>query len=148
MAGKRVITKLAAAGVLALCGPALLVACSDDSKSSDSAQGSSSDSSSTTAGGAVNQGAVIEVSEFSYSPANQTVKVGETITFTNVGSAVHTVTPDVEPGQPEPFPSDQVPPNPDSPYVVTINTPGTYEYYCSIHGRNTMSGTITVEPAA
>lgn len=136
----RRITRITAAGALALCGPALLVACSDDKKSTNAAE----ESSTTTAPAApVNQGATIEVTEFSYTPSNQTVAVGETVTWSNVGSAPHTVTPDVAEGVTPPFQSQQVRPD-DNPFVATFNTPGDYPYYCSIHGREVMSGSITV----
>jgi plastocyanin len=34
--------------------------------------------------------------------------------------------------------------NPGQTFSVTFNSPGTYNYYCSIHGYALMHGTITV----
>jgi plastocyanin len=87
----------------------------------------------SAAGATVQQGAGGLV----FSPTTLTVKKGESITVTNVGSASHTFTitgrgVDVvnSPGQSQ---------------GVTINlAPGTYEFICRFHVSLGMKGTLTV----
>jgi len=78
----------------------------------------------------------VDTGENYYSPAALTISAGETVTWTNSGSEVHTVTADdyswgtedLEPGQS---------------YSYTFTTPGTYTYSCLLHDGQT--GTITVQ---
>jgi plastocyanin len=104
------------------------------------------DSTSTTTSVAVNAGAVVEIAgspggAFSYDPSNRSVKVGETVTWVNKDATRHTVTADS--GQTVSFKSPTM--TTDSEFVQTFAEPGTYGYFCSIHGAGKMSGTITVE---
>jgi len=76
-----------------------------------------------------------------YSPNNFSAKTGQQITFDNVDANFHTVTS----GSPEAGPDGKF----DSgllsagdTYQLTLDEPGTYEYYCTIHTN--MRGTITV----
>lgn len=72
-----------------------------------------------------------------FSPANLTVATGATVTWTwAMGDTLHTVTfDDHAPGS-----------NPQSSgtFQRTFATAGTYTYFCSIHGKNVMSGSVTV----
>lgn len=77
-----------------------------------------------------------------FEPANVTIPVGTTVTWTWVGG-IHDVTPTGNPafagsGNPAPAPHT---------FAHTFNNPGTYLYFCSVHGSpNTgMRGTIVVQ---
>ncbi|MGZ4682743.1 MAG: cupredoxin domain-containing protein [Acidimicrobiales bacterium] len=71
-----------------------------------------------------------------------TITAGSTVTWTNDGSNTHDVVP-VEGTdfgvKPDGF-------KPDATYAATFATPGTYAYYCSLHGTATrgMTGTVVV----
>jgi plastocyanin len=66
------------------------------------------------------------------------VPVGTTVTWVNNDSVPHTATSDtgvwdsgtLAPGQS---------------FSFTFNTPGTFSYFCMIHGRQSMSGVIQVQ---
>lgn len=79
-----------------------------------------------------------------FSPATLTVQAGATITFHNADGFEHTTT------------SSSVPTGATTwdrtlsgggETTMTLNTPGTYQYYCRIHGTPTtgMRGTIVVQ---
>lgn len=118
------------AAVLALVG----AACGKSSSpSTNPTQPPATNKSPSAAGAAVQQGA----GGFVFSPTNLTVKKGESITVTNVGSASHTFTItdkgiDVvnSPGQ--------------SQNVSITLAPGTYEFICRFHVSLGMKGTLTV----
>jgi plastocyanin len=98
----------------------------------------------TTTTVAVNAGALIEISsiagQFSFDPDVRQVKVGETVTWRNTDSTKHTVTADS--GQSVSFKSSTM--ATDTEFVQTFAEPGTYKYFCSIHGASKMSGVIEV----
>lgn len=76
-----------------------------------------------------------------YSPNNFSAKVGQTITFDNVDGNFHTVTSGNAASGPDgKFDSGLL--SAGDKYSVTLDKPGTYEYYCTIHTN--MVGTITV----
>lgn len=110
---------------------------SDSSSSSSSDAGSSSPSGTSTPAtpnGGVSADAVA-IKDFSFQPADITVKVGQKVTWTNEDSAVHNViandgplkSPDLEQGQS---------------YSFTAKEPGTFSYICTFHPN--MKGTLTV----
>jgi plastocyanin len=72
-----------------------------------------------------------------FSPASLSVATGATVTWTwAMGDTLHTVTfDDNAPGS-----------NPQSSgtFQRTFATAGTYTYFCSVHGRAVMSGSVTV----
>ena len=72
-----------------------------------------------------------------FQPASTTVAAGTTVTWTWAGGVSHNVTFD-----------DGVASRTQSSgtYTRTFNTPGTYQYHCTIHGTM-MSGSITVTQA-
>jgi len=79
-----------------------------------------------------------------YEPNDVTVKVGDTIVWTNE-SGRHTVTPDDN--QPDPFKgSDEFTP-PNTYEVVIGGAPRTIKYHCEVHGPM-MYGQIVVTAAA
>jgi len=100
--------------------------------------------------------------ELAYEPKKIQVESGTTVTFENVGSIGHTVTAyeDKIPGGADYFASggfDSLQAAKDGysngqegnipkgeSYEVTLETTGTYEYYCIPHEMNGMVGTIKV----
>jgi plastocyanin len=78
---------------------------------------------------------------------DQTVKVGDTVVWTNVGQNNHTVTPD--PGQTGAF-DDSGQKAPGQTYTITVSgPPRTIKYYCKNHGApggGGMSGTLVIVP--
>ena len=131
--------RVAAVAALTLCAPLVLGACSSDKKV-DTASASSS-STTTSAPPAVNAGPTVEVVEFSFNPGEESVKVGDTVTWKNDGNSKHTVTPRPLPDGSKPWDSTGI--EPGQSFVQTFRTPGTYAYFCSIH-PDVMSGTVTV----
>lgn len=91
----------------------------------------------------------IELRNSQFQPATLTVPAGTAVTFQwNDGAVQHTIVPE----PPATIPSDPAPAAAPHSYVVTFTTPGTYRYYCSIHGDagtggipTGMSGTIVVQ---
>jgi len=77
-----------------------------------------------------------------FEPANLTIPVGTTVTWSWVGG-FHDVTPT---GNPVFTPSGAPVPSPNS-YSHTFNSAGTYLYFCSVHGsaNSGMRGTIVVQ---
>jgi plastocyanin len=67
------------------------------------------------------------------------INVGDTVTWTNLDSAQHTVTSDPE----TPVSIGSASLNQDETFSFTFDTPGTYPYHCTIHPG--MTGTITVQ---
>jgi plastocyanin len=94
----------------------------------------------------VREGAEVAVESLdnTFRPENIQVAPGTTVTWTNDGRNEHNVLP-VEGGdgwgvEVEDF-------QPGDAYQHTFETPGTYDYYCSIHGTTTagMIGAVVVE---
>jgi plastocyanin len=86
----------------------------------------------------------ISVVNNQFQPAMKTVGVGTTVRWVwATGAGPHTVTPDAT----EP-PRSGNPVSAPFSYEHTFDTPGTYRYYCEVHGGPAgfgMSGTITVQ---
>lgn len=78
----------------------------------------------------------IEISGFAFNPSTLTIKVGDSVTWTNGDSATHTIISDsgTELGS-QPTSSGGI-------YSHTFNTAGTYDYHCSIH--TSMKGKVIV----
>jgi plastocyanin len=82
----------------------------------------------------------VSIKGFAFTPKELTIPVGTTVVWTNSGGANHTVTADD--GS---FASDTL--SSGESFEFTFNTPGTYPYYCEIHGGpggEGMSAVITV----
>jgi uncharacterized repeat protein (TIGR01451 family) len=77
----------------------------------------------------------LEALTWGYAPDNITIKAGDTITWTNDGSLVHTVTPDDKS-----FDSGVL--NKGDAWTHTFDSPGTYTYHCTPHPW--MKATIVV----
>ena len=82
--------------------------------------------------------AAVSIVDNGFKPADQTVKAGGIVTWTNTGDRPHTVT-STDGG----FTSSGTLKGGDT-YEVTFPAAGTFAYVCAIHGS--MKGTITVTP--
>ena len=87
----------------------------------------------------------VDALDNSFSPEETTVDAGTEIVFANKGRNEHNVVPADEDADFE-IPVDELPPG-GEPVTRRFTEPGTYDFYCSIHGTATtgMVGTITVE---
>jgi len=80
--------------------------------------------------------------DFSFHPGTLTVKAGTTVTWDFVGGIPHTTTS--SPGDPASWDSGI---KQGGSFTFTFTKPGTYHYYCTLHGSASgagMAGTITV----
>lgn len=80
----------------------------------------------------------VDVFSFGYTPPTLTVSVGETVGWWVSSPEPHTVT---APGW---FDSGTL--ELDESFAYTFTEPGTYSYFCSIHGAALQSGVVVVEP--
>jgi amicyanin len=80
----------------------------------------------------------VGIDNFTFTPANLTVKAGTTVTWTNRDDIPHTVTSSAKL-----FKSKAL--DTDDKFSFTFTTPGSYEYFCSLHPH--MTGKIVVEAA-
>jgi plastocyanin len=80
-------------------------------------------------------GAAVSIVDFAFQPGSVEVPVGGSVTWTNNGSATHTVTSDSGA-----FDSGQLAPG--ATFSQTFDTAGTFTYHCSIHPQ--MTGTVIV----
>jgi plastocyanin len=77
----------------------------------------------------------VSIDNFTFSPASLTVKVGDTVTWTNRDDIPHTI---VSAGK---FRSKAL--DTDNSFSFTFTSAGDYQYFCSLHPH--MTGTIKVE---
>ena len=82
--------------------------------------------------------ATVKIDNFTFAPAQLTVKAGTTVTWRNEDDIPHTVAASTRAFKSKALDTD------DS-FSFTFRDAGTYEYFCSLHPH--MKGTITVEPA-
>src|SRR5579864_3984130 len=80
----------------------------------------------------------VTIDNFTFAPQKLTVKAGTTITWVNQDDIPHTVV-----ATSLAFRSKAL--DTDDKFTFTFSTPGTYEYFCSLHPH--MTGTIVVEGA-
>ena len=80
----------------------------------------------------------VTIDNFVFNPQRVTVKAGTTVTWTNDDDIPHTVV-----ASNRAFKSKVLDTN--DKFSFTFTTPGTYEYFCSLHPH--MTGTIVVEAA-
>ena len=92
----------------------------------------------TTGGGGNVQ--VINIVGLSFSPATVTVPAGTTVRWEASEVMFHTITPDGHSAW-----TRGTVQNADDSFSATLNTPGTYAYYCEPHRGGGMTGTITVQ---
>ncbi|MFD5318523.1 cupredoxin family copper-binding protein [Streptomyces sp. NPDC127098] len=82
----------------------------------------------------------VVIADYAYGPATLTVSVGDTVTWTNQDTAPHDVLTTAGPvavDSPMLEQGDQ--------WSYTFTTPGTYDYYCTVHPD--MTARVVVEPA-
>jgi plastocyanin len=96
----------------------------------------SAGASAASSGGAAS-GSDVKVIDFGFNPSSITVKTGTSVTWTNTGSATHTVTADDAS-----FDSGDL--SSGATFSQTFAKAGTYTYHCKIHA--TMKGTVVVTP--
>jgi plastocyanin len=77
-----------------------------------------------------------------YVPAETTVKAGETVTWKNDDTAIHTATSGKDATPDGKFDTSLVSPGQSSKPIAMPNEPGEYPYFCTLHPW--MVGTITV----
>ena len=80
----------------------------------------------------------VTIESFAFDPADLTVSVGDTVTWTNKDSAAHTATADDGSFDTASISSGNA-------KSVTFSTAGTFTYHCAIHAS--MKGRIVVEAA-
>jgi plastocyanin len=90
----------------------------------------------TPASGTGGAGAQVTLSNFAFAPAMITVKVGDSVTWTNKDSTTHTVTADDKS-----FASGDLANG--ATFSFTFAKAGTFPYHCSIHPS--MTGTVVVQ---
>ncbi len=88
-----------------------------------------------SASGAAAANVAVSIDNFSFGPQALTLKVGDTVTWTNRDDIPHTV---VSAGR---FRSKTL--DTDETFSFTFTSPGDYPYFCSLHPH--MTGTIKVE---
>jgi plastocyanin len=81
----------------------------------------------------------VSIEGFAFSPSTVTVKVGDSVTWTNNDSAPHTATADDGSFDTEQFGNGES-------STLTFSTAGSFAYHCTIHPQ--MHGTVVVEAAA
>lgn len=79
----------------------------------------------------------VKIDNFTFAPQTITVKAGTTITWTNEDDIPHTVTSTGH------FRSKAL--DTGERFTVTLTTPGTYQYFCSLHPH--MQGSVVVQAA-
>jgi plastocyanin len=78
----------------------------------------------------------VKIDNFTFNPQTIKVKVGDTVTWTNADDIPHTVT-----SKTSAFRSKAL--DTDDQFTFTFTTPGSFEYFCSLHPH--MTGSIVVE---
>ena len=96
--------------------------------------GGGADTTTGPSGGVANS---VTVGNNFYNPANLSVATGAKVTWQwAMGDMEHTVTfDDAAPGSPR---------QSSGTFERTFSTAGTYTYFCQVHGRAVMSGSVTV----
>ena len=77
-----------------------------------------------------------------YVPAETTVKAGETVTWKNDDTAIHTATSGKDATPDGKFDTSLVSPGQSSKPIAMPNEPGQYPYFCTLHPW--MTGMITI----
>lgn len=80
----------------------------------------------------------VSIDNFAFTPAEITIKAGESITWTNRDDIPHTVT---DAAHPPVFRSQAL--DTDDKVTFSFDKPGTYRYFCSLHPH--MQATVVVK---
>jgi plastocyanin len=127
-------------------GALLLGACGTDHPATATDRGAApAPAPANAASAAVSSGsATVTAVDNSFKAETVTVTAGTTVTWTNAGRNNHNVKP-VEAAD---YGVDTAAFLPGTTYSATFSTPGTYHYYCTIHGTKDrgMIGTVEVTP--
>jgi amicyanin len=83
-------------------------------------------------------GTEVQIDQFTFAPQQVTVKAGMTVTWINDDDAPHSVASSTKLFKSKTLDTT------DS-FSFTFTTPGTYDYFCSLHPH--MTGTVVVEAA-
>jgi len=86
---------------------------------------------------AAGAGAAIKIVDFNFDPSTITVKAGTTVTWTNSGTAPHTVTADDGSFSSQSLATGGT-------FQQAFATPGTFAYHCAIHPS--MKASVVVAP--
>jgi plastocyanin len=81
----------------------------------------------------------VKIDNFTFAPQRIVVRAGTIVTWTNADDVPHTVVSTTKL-----FKSSAL--DTEDKFSFTFATPGTYEYFCSLHPH--MTGTVVVEAAA
>ncbi|MBI2777780.1 MAG: cupredoxin domain-containing protein [Chloroflexi bacterium] len=134
----RALALLAALAVTACGGGSTGSSAATQREPDRSAPASASELPPATPAGNPAGAAAVAIVDYGFNPADLTVTVGTTVTWTNTGGRPHTVT-SIDGG----FTSSGTLSSGNT-YAQTFATAGTFAYICGIH--NSMKGTITVTP--
>jgi plastocyanin len=80
----------------------------------------------------------VKIDNYTFAPQRITVKAGVTVTWINDDDIPHTIASSSKLFKSKVLDSEDK-------FSFTFTTPGTYEYFCSLHPH--MTGAIVVEPA-
>jgi plastocyanin len=80
----------------------------------------------------------VKIDQFAFAPQRVTVKAGTTVAWINDDDIPHTVASSTKLFKSKPLDTEDK-------FSFTFTTPGSYEYFCSIHPH--MTGAIVVEAA-
>ena len=80
----------------------------------------------------------VKIVDFAFQPDDINAIAGEPVLWRNTGQKQHTVT--FEEGGPS---SSNI--DPGGEYIRTFEDAGEFRYFCKIHGKDRMSGVVTVE---
>ena len=83
--------------------------------------------------------AEVDIDQFTFTPQHITVKAGTTVTWINEDDVPHTVA-----SSSKAFKSKAL--DTADKFSFTFTTPGTYDYFCSLHPH--MTGAVVVEAAS
>ena len=83
-------------------------------------------------------GPEVDIDQFTFTPQRITVKAGTTVTWINEDDVPHTIA-----SSSKLFKSKAL--DTGDKFSFTFTTPGTYEYFCSVHPH--MTGAVVVEAA-
>jgi plastocyanin len=90
--------------------------------------------------------AAVSIVDFGFTPASLTVAAGTTVTWTNTGAVIHSVTSDTGAFDSSPSCPGGACINPGSSYSHVFAQAGTFAYHCKVHPN--MHGTVIVNAAA
>jgi plastocyanin len=85
-------------------------------------------------------GMAISIDNFTFSPQRLVVTVGTTLTWTNRDDIPHTVVASGKEFRSKVLDTDDT-------FTFTFTTPGSYEYFCSLHPHMTGMIVVDAEPA-